>query len=264
MSGKYLGKLQDKRVLVVGGTSGIGYGVAEGTIEFGARVIVASRTQANVDKAVNQLKSTYPERAANICGHTVVLGAADAEDQLQTLFDFATNGGKDKLDHIIDTAGDLESMMNLNIETITPELIAKAHRVRFVGTALLAKFANKYLHKSHTSSFTMTTGVLTHKPSPGLGVAIAVAGGGKEQLTKGLAIDIAPIRVNAISPGVIETPLMAKAAQVRSGARESWQSASLLKRIGRVEDTSEFYLAVMRSEFVTGTVIHVEGGYLLN
>jgi NAD(P)-dependent dehydrogenase (short-subunit alcohol dehydrogenase family) len=69
MASKYTKKLQNQRVLVIGGTSGLGYAVAEGAIEFGAHVIVASSEQANTDRTVKQLETAYPDAADRIDGH---------------------------------------------------------------------------------------------------------------------------------------------------------------------------------------------------
>lgn len=265
MPGKYLTKFQDKSVLLVGGTSGIGFGIAEASIEFGASVVVASRTQANVDKAVERLKASYPDAKSKIRGHTVDLGANDVEAQLQKLFDFATNTGSDKLDHVVDTAGDLSMAGRLNLQTVTPDLMAEANKVRLVGSIMLAKYTNKYLNKAYTSSFTMTSGALAYRPQAGYGIMLG-AGGGKDSLTRGLAKDMAPIRVNLVSPGAIETELLYRLAPggKNDAMVERFQSMSILKRIGDVEDTTEVYMMIMKSNFVTGTVMHVEGGYLLS
>ena len=66
MPTKYLDKLRGKTVVVVGGSSGIGYGIAEGALEFGANVVIASRSEAKVTAAVEALKKSDPEHAANI------------------------------------------------------------------------------------------------------------------------------------------------------------------------------------------------------
>jgi len=111
MPNKYLSKLQDKRVLLIGGTSGIGYGIAEGALEFGASVVIASRSSSKVTSAVESLKSSYPNiDGSKIRGHTVDLNTkeTDTEEQLIKLFDFATDNGAQKLDHVVETAGDLK------------------------------------------------------------------------------------------------------------------------------------------------------------
>ncbi len=267
MPSKYLSKLEGKSVIIVGGSAGIGYGIAEGALEFGASVVIASRSQSKVTAAVEQLKSTYPEHAANIRGQTVNLDTAntDTEEQLVKLFDFATNNGEKPVDHIVETAGDLELRGKLTLETANPEIMHQATSVRIVGVILLAKIAAKYLNKSHTSSFTMTSGAMLYKPRKGLSAFLGAIGG-KEPLTKGLALDLAPVRVNLVSPGAIETELLYStlpAGVSREALKEMYKKNSILGRIGDVEDIVEAYLSIMKNGFQTSSVVHVEGGYLL-
>ncbi|EXJ69540.1 uncharacterized protein A1O5_07576 [Cladophialophora psammophila CBS 110553] len=267
MPSKYLSKLHDKSVLIVGGSSGIGYGIAEACLEFGAKVVIASRSADKVSSAVSTLKASYPEHAANIRGHTVDLNSAQTnfEEQLVALFDFATDNGTKKLDHVVETAGDLGLAGKLGLDIITPELMTQASSVRLVGVIMLAKVANKYLNKASTSSFTMTSGALIYKPRPGFGPFIG-ASGGKEALTRGLALDMAPIRVNLVSPGAIETELLYSSipqGMERQQFAEMYKKTNLLGKIGSVEDVVESYLSLMKNSFQTGTVVHSEGGYLL-
>ncbi|KIW22411.1 uncharacterized protein PV07_12298 [Cladophialophora immunda] len=267
MPAKYLSKLHDKSVVVVGGSSGIGYGIAEACLEFGAKVVIASRSADKVAAAVESLKASYPEHAANIRGHPANLNTAetDVEKQLVTLFDFATDNGARKVDHVVETAGDLELAGKLGLDNITPELMAQASSVRVVGVIMLAKVANRYLNKAPTSSFTMTSGALIYKPRPGFGPFIG-ASGGKEALSRGLALDMAPVRVNLVSPGAIETELLYSAVpqgMTRESIAEMYKKTNLLGKIGTVEDVVECYLSLMKNGFQTGTVVHSEGGYFL-
>jgi NAD(P)-dependent dehydrogenase (short-subunit alcohol dehydrogenase family) len=196
MPTKYLDKLRGKTVVVVGGSSGIGYGIAEGALEFGANVVIASRSESKVAAAVEALKNSDPEHAANIRGHTVDLDTLsnNTEEQLVKLFDFATDNGAKKVDHVVETAGDLSLRGKLTLETATPELMAQATAVRLVGVVLLAKVAAKYLNKEYTSSLTLTSGAMLYRPRPGLSPFLGAVGG-KESMIKGLALDMTPVRV---------------------------------------------------------------------
>ncbi|OAP55367.1 hypothetical protein AYL99_10340 [Fonsecaea erecta] len=267
MPSKYLSKLQGQSVVVVGGSTGIGYGIAEGCLEFGAKVVIASRSADKVASAVKSLKASYPEHAANVRGQTVNLNTAetDVEKELVALFDFATDNGTTKVDHVVETAGDLSLAGKLGLDTVTLELLRQAGAVRSLGVILLAKVATKYLNKASTSSFTMTSGALLYKPRAGLGAFLG-AGGNKEALTRGLALDIAPVRVNLVSPGAIETDLLYSslpAGTNRDAVRELYSKNSLLGKVGSVEDVVERYLSIMKNTFQTGTVVQSEGGYLL-
>lgn len=267
MPSKYLNKLQSASVLIVGGTSGIGYGVAEACVEHGASVVIASRSASKVSAAVERLKASYPEHASNIRGHVVDLNTreTDTEAQLIKLFDFATDNGARKLDHLVESAGDLSLAGKLKIETVSAEILAEATSVRLVGVVLLVKTALRYLNPSYTSSVTLTGGVLMLKPRPGFSPFLATAGG-KEAFVKGLALDMAPVRVNLVHPGAIDTELLMSSmpqGMSKEAVIEMYSKGSVLNRVGSVEDIAEAYLAAMKSGFQTGTTVLVDGGYVL-
>ncbi|KAL6245634.1 hypothetical protein RBB50_007633 [Rhinocladiella similis] len=267
---KFLNKLHDKRVLIIGGSSGIGYGLAEACLEFGAFVIIASRSQSKVDAAVDKLQATYSKSAEKVKGHAMTLdgGNPEIERDLTALFEFATDNNTHKLDHVVETAGDLSLMGKVTVETVTPDLLGQLAGVRQFGVTMLAKVAARYLRPDAQSSFTMTSGVLISRPRKGMGV-VAGVGASKEGLTRGLAVDMAPVRVNTVSPGAIETELLFGQVPPEAGeegrdkVRQMYGKMSLAGKVGQVGDIAEAYLALMRSGFQTGTMVQVEGGFLL-
>jgi NAD(P)-dependent dehydrogenase (short-subunit alcohol dehydrogenase family) len=262
MATKYLNKLHNKRVLVIGGTSGIGYAVAEAAVEYGADVTVASSQQTNVDRAVKDLKTAYPNALDRIRGHVCDLSADAIEENLRTLFDFATNNNTDKLDHIVDTAGD--SVGRITLDTANPSEYHRITKVRVIGPILIAKLGREYFHQAYTSSITLTGGVNAYKPLAGWSVLSSVSGA-KDSLTRGLAKDLAPIRVNLVSPGAIHTPLVEKFVPGHGIERlqKAFGGMSLQGRIGAPDEIAEAYLALMKNYFQTGTTVQSEGGYLL-
>jgi NAD(P)-dependent dehydrogenase (short-subunit alcohol dehydrogenase family) len=112
---RYSNKLQGSRVLIIGGSSGIGFCTAEACLEYGALVTIASSNSSKVEAAVSKLQSTYPSAKSNIHGQTVDLSKSDTlESELKTLFEQTVKGlGGDKLDHVIFTAGDALATMKL-------------------------------------------------------------------------------------------------------------------------------------------------------
>ncbi|KAM5377990.1 hypothetical protein ACJZ2D_004736 [Fusarium nematophilum] len=144
--------------------------------------------------------------------------------------------------------------------------VVDATRLRVSGTLLLCKVARTYMKQSYTSSITFTVGAAYFRPLPGYSVTVATAGA-MGPMAKGLAVDLRPVRVNMVSPGVVKTELLdevcRKAGQDAAEMEDLFKKQSLLGRVGTPEDVAEIYLAVMKSGFVTGTTIHVEGGYLL-
>lgn len=114
------------------------------------------------------------------------------------------------------------------------------------------------------ASITITSGTMAFKPAAGwtAGCAWGNAGVG---FVKGAAVELAPqIRVNAVAPGAIETPLL-EGFLKRAGhaGREAFEKASLVKRLGQPEDMAEAYLYLMKDRFVTGQVLLSDGGRTL-
>ncbi|KIX09838.1 uncharacterized protein Z518_00919 [Rhinocladiella mackenziei CBS 650.93] len=261
MAPKYINKLQGKRVVIVGGTSGIGFATAEAAVEYGAIVVVASSKQENVDKAVERIQQAYPDAGDRIRGKTVDLSADDIEEQIVALFDFATEGGKHKLDHIVDTAGDFWRPTPLS--EATRESIVEPMKIRTTGTVMLAKVALKYLATTPESSFTTTGGVMDTKPLPGLSV-FAPVGAARKGLTYALALDMKPIRVNCVCPGAVKTEMFDHFGADRlDEILEVFRSKTLLNRVGAPEDLAECYISVMKNNFQTGSLIYAHGGYFL-
>lgn len=255
---KFINKLKGKRVLIFGGTSGIGYAVAEGCIEYGATVLISGSNQAKLDKTVQRLKTSYPDVSEDqIATHLCDLSDANALDSnLKALLDSFTKSGK--INHVVFTAGDhlgdVPSLANLSIEGLR-----KFQTVRGVAPMMLAKHLSESMEKSSDSSFTLTGGVNTTRPLPGWSI-LAAGGGSGEGLSRGLAVDLAPIRCNLVSPGAVETELL---AGLPASVKESFAEASTVKKVGKPEDVAEAYLYCMKDGFVTGSIIASNGGRLL-
>ena len=107
-------------------------------------------------------------------------------------------------------------------------------------------------------SITLTAGLYAHRPSKGSTISTAMAGAA-EHLAKGLAVDLAPIRVNAVTPGLVETEMWAK---VPEDARAAMTKSQPLARMGSAAEAAEAYLDFMRAGFTTGQVADVDGGRL--
>ncbi|MER6221367.1 SDR family oxidoreductase [Streptomyces sp900105755] len=233
--------LQGQRVVVVGGTSGIGLAVAEGAAREGARVVVASRRQESVDAALKVL----PEDAEG-----QVLDATD-EDAVRAFFT-----GIGEYDHLVYTAG--ESIL---LETVADTDIATARG--FLDTRLWGAYAAvKYGVGSIRAggSVVLTTGTAGRRPLPASSVASALCGA-MESLTRALAVELAPVRVNAVSPGLVRTGLWRGLPE--AGREELFRSSAESLPVGRMgepADVAEAYLYLMRGGYSTGSVVVVDGG----
>ncbi|MDT5211558.1 MAG: hypothetical protein QOF67_3973 [Mycobacterium sp.] len=235
--------LKNARVLVIGGTSGIGLGVASAVAERGAVPIVVSRRRASVDRALSQL----PENAR---GATVDL------TELSALQQAAVDIGD--IEHLVFTAG--EPLELAPLADLTPEVITRFFQTRFVGALTAVRVFGSRITPG--GSITLTSG--TAAEQPGFGALPVSICGAMNALTKALAFELAPIRVNAVAPGVVRTPLWdAMSEPDRQGMYDQTAQQLPLGRIGEVADTARAYVYCMEQQFGTGVVLTVDGGTTL-
>ena len=259
-------RLTNSRVVVFGGTSGIGFGVASMALSNGAYVTISGSAQPKVDDKVALLRSYYPDLASDrITGYAVDLtDNANLEKNLENLFEKVTEGGKNKINHIAFTAGDIPTLPK--VSEITVQDLEDRSTIRFYGAMIIAKLLtkDKYVPTSADSSFTITGGVNTKKPMAGWSLGAAM-GGQLEALARGLAVDLKPIRVNLAEPGAIQTELLQKFidATPNVDATQFLKATTLTESLGQPNDVAEAYRWFMTDRFVTGGVASSNGGRLL-
>ena len=139
--------------------------------------------------------------------------------------------------------------------------VQKVVESKLYGPLLLAKYGAPVL--SPTGSLTFTSGVAAYRPSA-RGSAVAAVNAALEGLVRALAVELAPIRVNAVSPGWVDTPIWTFVAGDKKEATLSAMAARLpVGRIGQPDDIAEAIGFLMHNRFTTGTILHVEGGHRL-
>ncbi|KAL2421394.1 Short-chain dehydrogenase/reductase phqE [Exophiala dermatitidis] len=270
---KYTSKLAGTSVLVVGGTSGLGYGVAEAMIEHGvAKLYVSSSREEKVASAVKRLEAvaeavaktntsptTTTSNRVTVTGLTCDLSnEATLESNVQKLFSQINH----KLDHIVFTAGD--PLAPTPLDQVTIDSAKQVGMVRFFGAVMVAKHGAPLLNPGPASSITFTTGMTAEKP---MGVGWTVISGvasGLFGLVRGLALELKPIRVNLVSPGTVVTELwdtMARDNKEQLLAEYAKKQAT--GRVGAVEDVVESYLFLIKDKNATGTVARSDGGAFL-
>lgn len=263
---KYTNKLSGKRVLVFGGTSGVGFCVAEAALEYGAHVTISGSSPEKLSRAIDRLKGSYPENVDMIDGKTCDLAKLDDQQtSVESLLSFATQGGA--LDHISFSAGDVFKF--LPISEVTPAYLHKTEFVRIIAPTTIAKLAPKYMRQSTSTSFTITSGIATDKPPAGWAV-MASHGGAIEALVRGLAVDLKPVRVNGVQLGAVRTEIfdtiserMSMTTEQLEASLDKYAQQTLVGKLGRPEEVAEAYLYCMKDCFVTGSVIRTNGGILL-
>ncbi|EAW15313.1 oxidoreductase, short chain dehydrogenase/reductase family [Aspergillus clavatus NRRL 1] len=238
--------IKNSTVLIFGGTSGVGYGVADKCLSEGAIVHISSSNPSKVTEAVSSLKKQHPD--SQVTGHTCDLSVNDIEQHLEKLFEEIGT-----VDHIVYTAGD--ALIVKPLQDIDLHAIHAAGHIRFVVPLLVAKLALRYLRPSYTSSLTLTTGAVSQRPYPNWSLVTGYATG-LHGMVQSLALDMKPLRANLVSLGPVKTPLMGDRA-------DAFASKTVLGKVGSPEEVAEAYVYLMKDTNATGSCVSTNAGSLL-
>ncbi|RYP74221.1 hypothetical protein DL771_003154 [Monosporascus sp. 5C6A] len=239
-------------ILVIGGSSGIGFAVAKLALAEKARVMVASSSETKVKNAVQRLFAASP--GSYITGYAVDLAGGDPEGQLEKLLTKATLPGP--LDHIVYTAGRAQGKPVSDLDLDSSIEMA---RLPLFLPLLIAKLGPMFLKPGYTSSIIFTSGQVAEKPLPGYSVLASFASA-LHGLTRNLALDLAPLRVNVVAPGPTETELWGDHSSV---IREMTIKQSPLGKPGSPDDVAEAYIYLMKNQDATGSIVSTNGGVVL-
>jgi NAD(P)-dependent dehydrogenase (short-subunit alcohol dehydrogenase family) len=236
--------LHGKRVVVLGGSSGIGLATAQAAVREGATVVIASSRKARIDEAL----ATLPTGTE---GHALDLADRDAT---QALFARLSS-----FDHLVFTAGD-----TLQLGSLATSDVDAAHRfftLRYWGAYCAAKYGSSSIRRG--GSIVFTSGIAGQRPQAGwsLGASICAA---MEGLTRALAVELAAIRVNIVSPGMVRTSLWANMTEADRAVLYQQMSDKLpVSHVGDAAEIAQAYLYLMRQTYSTGQVLVVDGGAVL-
>lgn len=235
--------LQNQKVTIIGGSSGIGLETAKQAIALGAEVIIASRSEDKLQKAKKFLGS-------NASAYTL-----DTTNEEQVKAFFEKTG---PFDHLVVSAAETFGGSFLQTDA------AKARQLfenKFWGQYYAAKYGAPKL--SPNGSITLFSGVVAYKAMVGSS-ALGAVNAAVSSLSQTLALELAPIRVNTVSPGIIDTPSRSKMPEdARAKLYTAIAHKLPVKRVGKAEDVAQSVLYLIQNGFVTGTVLHVEGGHIL-
>ncbi|MBB4478006.1 SDR family oxidoreductase [Rhizobium etli] len=239
--------IEGAKLMIVGGSSGMGLALASRLLEEGAWVTVAGRTEEKLAAARRHL-ADHPKLATRAVD-------ISREEEVAALFQHSG-----PLDHIVSTAADIEGAYQLlpSIE------IAAAQRVvesKLYGPLLLAKYGAARLPPS--GSITYTSGVAAYRPAA-RGSVVAAVNAALEGLVRALAVELAPIRINAVSPGWVDTPIWSfVAGDAKQATLDAMAQRLPAGRVGQPEDIADAIHFLIGNGFTTGTILHVEGGHRL-
>lgn len=237
-------KLDGKRVMVVGGSSGLGKGIALAALREGASVNIVGRSLEKLKAAVTELKS-WGNVEANACD-------AGEEAQVKELFE-----NTNRIDHLVITApGDL---VYKRTEDASLTEVNQVIRGKLISAFLLVKYASPKLSKD--GSVVLTAGINAFIPI-GRASIVSAANGALISYARALAIELKPLRFNVISPGWVDTPIW-QTVTTPEGKEKMFQDAASSLPVGRVgtpEDIAGGVLMLLTNGFVTGTVLSIDGG----
>ncbi|MEH7062551.1 SDR family oxidoreductase [Bacillus wiedmannii] len=230
--------LKDNRIVIIGGSSGIGLATAKQAIEQGAHVIIAGRSKEKLMIA--------QEIISNNRLQTYVLDNQD-KNQLEDFFKKLGN-----FDHLF-TPG---ASYTLGPITATDDIAESSFIGKFWPQYYAVKYAVPFL--SNTGSIVLMSGAFSQRPLKGA-PAYGACNGAIESLGKALAVELAPIRINVVSPGTIQREN--EQNENRLVAYESYKSLSLVQRAGYNDEIAHTVLYLMQNSFTTGNVLFPDGGY---
>jgi NAD(P)-dependent dehydrogenase (short-subunit alcohol dehydrogenase family) len=232
-------QLAGKKVVVVGGSSGIGLSTAELAGREGADVIIASRNAARLDAIAEKMNA--------------IAIPTDVTDDRSVANLFKSSG---PVDHVVVTAAQLRSGP---FKTVAMEDVRSTFEGKFWGAWRVAREAQFRAG----GSLTLVSGFLSVRPRPNSAI-VSAANAALESLARALAFELAPVRVNCISPGIIDTPI--RAAMPEAARKEMLAKTAAGLPVGRVglgDDVAQMILAVMTNGFATGSTVYLDGGALV-
>jgi NAD(P)-dependent dehydrogenase (short-subunit alcohol dehydrogenase family) len=236
--------LLSKRVVILGGSSGLGLATARAAAAGGARIVIVSNNQARIDEALKQLPGESE-------GYVVDLSK---EEAIKVFFERLG-----KFDHLVYTAG--ENLTLTPIDELDLEQARSFFTIRFWGAMAAVKYGHAQLNPGGTIS--LTSGTAGARPRKGWGVAASICTA-MEGFTRAMAVELAPIRVNVVIPGVTRTNLW---NGIPDAARQAFFDSESNRlptgRIGEAEDIAMTFVYFMNQPNITGQAVVVDGGSVL-
>lgn len=233
-------ELAQQTVVVIGGTSGIGRAVAEAAAAQGAAVVVVGRDAGRSERTAVEIDGDVRGLAADLTDPAAVERLA------------AEIGA---LDHLVLTAAALTyaPFLDLSLERAREVMDSKFWGYYSAVRALAPAIAP-------TGSITLFSGLAAVRPAPGTVIVTAV-NAAVEGLTRSLALELAPVRVNAVSPGIVTTPGWSHLSdEDRAGLFDQMAQSLPAGRVGRPEDVARAVMDLLGNGYTTGEIRNVDGG----
>lgn len=234
--------LRGQTAWVLGGTSGIGLACARALADCGAKVVVAGRS-------ADRLRDALARLPAGVCGEIV-----DANDAEAVAAAYARQG---PFQHLVVSIGGGSAIGSYR--SLTEDALRKTFEGKFWPLQRVTLAALK--HMEGAGSITWVTGAAARTAIPGMS-PMAAGNGALHAMVGPLARDLAPLRVNAVSPGFIDTPYWDRALDdaTRAKTYEAMAQIVPVQRVGTPEDIAQAVLLCVANGFMTGAIVDVDGG----
>lgn len=237
--------LANKTVVILGGSAGIGLATAKAAAAEGAKVIIVSSNQQRINKALEQL----PQGSA---GYAVDLSK---EENIKNIFEKIG-----QLDHLVYTAG--ENLQLGVVETLDLDQSRQFFNLRYWSALAAVKHASGRINAG--GSITLTSGSGGIRPQKGWVIAASICSM-MEGLTRALAVELAPTRVNCVMPGFVKTELWGNIPEAdREAMFKSAADMLLVKHVAEPEEIAQGYLYLIKQSYSTGQSIVIDGGGILS
>lgn len=233
--------LNNKKVVVIGGSSGIGFAIAKSVAAMGASVVISGRSAKKLEAALAEIEQDVLIYPVDLTQEDSVRDFFEREGEIDYLI---ISGSSVRSDAFYELAL-ADAMQSMDSKFWGPYRAVKAAQMADDGAILLF------------------SGVLSRRPAPGMAIVSAI-NAAVEGLGKALAVELAPIRVNVISPGLVKTPAYSGMPDDQREAMYQNTAQSLpARRVGEPQDIAEIAIQILTNPYVTGTVIDIDGGSLL-
>ncbi|QLH42898.1 MAG: SDR family oxidoreductase [Coxiellaceae bacterium] len=237
-------QLSNKHVVIIGGTSGIGAATAKLAVEKGAYVTITGLNKGSVDKARKELGNKVEVKQLDITN----------ESALQKFFNEL-----DQIDYITTPGSAVPKGGFLTMDSVTAK---SGFESKFWGQYNAAKYATPKIRTGGAIVF--FSGVISRRPQSNLAIMASV-NSAVEGLGRALAVELAPIRVNVLAPGIVDTPRYASLAENdRIAMFDSLSKKLPVGHVGKPEELAEAVLFLMTNAFTTGATFYVDGGHILS
>ena len=230
--------IADKKAIVFGGTSGIGLVTCQELQARGADVVAVSRDPNKASALIDGIRLS----AVDARDSDAVSEFFDSEGKIDILVSSATGGSR--------AVGPFLDMDIDGFKASFDKLWGYSNVVRYGTTKLV-----------DDGCIVLVSGTPARKMKPGQ-VALSAVGGAVEALARAIAPEIAPKRINVVAPGIVDTPMVALTGDDRAAHYRNVTKSHLIKRPGKPEEIAKAILFAIENDFVTGTTIDVDGGWL--